>query len=79
VTERPISLRLDRESGRALRRLMRMRGLSRSAAIKAALVESAARGRRSLADEAAVLAADADDRAEIAQVRELMDELRAEG
>ncbi len=79
VADRPISLRLDAESARALNHLMRVRSQSRSAAIKRALVETAERSRRSLEEEAAALAADAEDRAEMAAIRELMESLRAEG
>jgi hypothetical protein len=73
MTERPIWLRLDRESALALRRIMRTRGLTHDAAIKTALVEAA---KTSLANEAVLLCADEADRAEVAQVRAHMDALR---
>lgn len=76
----PISVRLDDEAVRALR-LLESSGLSRSEAIRTALVESAARRRRrsELAAEAAALEADEADRAEMLEVAEVMESLRAEG
>jgi hypothetical protein len=73
-----ISVRLDDEALRALS-LLESTGLSRSAAIRAALVAAAAqlRNRQSLAAEVAALEADAEDRAEMAAVGELMEQLRA--
>jgi hypothetical protein len=73
-----ISVRLDDEALRALF-LLEGTGLSRSAAIRSALVAAAARlrDRRSLAAEVAALEADEDDRAEMAAVSELMEQLRA--
>jgi hypothetical protein len=73
-----ISVRLDDEALRALAQLERT-GLSRSAAIRAALVAAAARlrDRRALAAEVAALEADEADRAEMRAVAELMEQLRA--
>jgi Arc/MetJ-type ribon-helix-helix transcriptional regulator len=75
-----ISVRLDDEAERALRAL-ESSGLSRSEAIRSALVDSARRLRRSseLAAEVADLEADESDRAEMAVVAELMESLRAPG
>ena len=74
-----ISVRLDDEAERALR-LLESTGCSRSEAIRTALVESARRLRRSpeLAAEAAALEADETDRAEMLEVAELMESLRAQ-
>lgn len=73
-----ISVRLDDEAQRALRALEDS-GLTRSEAIRAALVDSARRLRRSstLAAEVAALEADEADRAEMLEVAELMESLRA--
>lgn len=73
-----ISVRLDDEAMRALAQL-ETTGLSRSAAIRAALVSAAdrLRDRRALAAEVAALEADAEDRAEMCAVAELMEQLRA--
>ncbi|MCP4958938.1 MAG: ribbon-helix-helix protein, CopG family, partial [Actinomycetia bacterium] len=73
-----ISVRLDDEAERALRAL-EAAGMSRSEAIRTALVESANRRRRSseLAAEVAALEADEADRAEMGAVAELMESLRA--
>lgn len=75
---RHVTVRLDDTALAALRLLMRHDGLTRSEAIREALVE-AARGRRAaaLADEAARLANDEHDLAEMAAVAELMEDLRA--
>lgn len=72
-----VSVRLDDEALRALRQL-EAGGMTRSEAIRRALVEAASvRGRaRALADEAAALEADADDRAEIERVAGIMEDLR---
>ena len=72
-----ISVRLDDEALRALAQL-ESTGLSRSAAIRFALVAAAARlrDRRALADEVADLEADEADRAEMRAVAELMERLR---
>ena len=58
---------------RALRSLQAT-GASRSTAVREALIEAAGR-REALRSEAEALAADESDRAEIAAVQELMDEL----
>jgi Arc/MetJ-type ribon-helix-helix transcriptional regulator len=77
VSERAISVRLDDDADDALRELVAA-GLTQSQAIRQALVEAAERRRdRSLAAEAARLAANQDDRREAAEVRAFMDELRA--
>jgi Arc/MetJ-type ribon-helix-helix transcriptional regulator len=73
-----ISVRLDGEAEQALRAL-EASGLSRSEAIRTALVDSARRLRRSseLAAEVAELEADDVDRAEMTAVARLMESLRA--
>jgi len=75
-----ISVRLDDEALRALGQLQAS-GLSRSEAIRQALVDSAARlsKRKVLAEEVAVLEADEDDRREMREVAALMESLRAPG
>ena len=79
VKDQLISVRLDAEAVAALRVLTRD-GASRSQAIREALVERAARSDRALlASEAASLAADEGDRQEAADVRGLMESLRAPG
>ena len=77
---RAISVRLDSEALRALREL-EATGMSRSEAIRAALVQAASRlhDKRALAAEVATLEADEDDRAEMMAVAELMESLRAPG
>jgi Arc/MetJ-type ribon-helix-helix transcriptional regulator len=77
VASRAISVRLDDESSRALDELTRG-GRDRSEVVRKALIDAAAaRGSASIAAEAAVLASDADDRAEKAEVGALMEDLRA--
>jgi Arc/MetJ-type ribon-helix-helix transcriptional regulator len=73
-----ISVRLDEEAERALRSL-EAAGLSRSEAIRSALVDSARRLQRrsELAAEAAALEADDADRQEMLAVASLMESLRA--
>lgn len=73
-----ISVRLDDEALRALAQL-ETTGLSRSAAIRQALVAAAGRlrDRQALAAEVAALEADDADRAEMRAVAELMEQLRA--
>ena len=73
-----ISVRLDDQALRALSEL-EATGMTRSEAIRAALVEAASRQRdkRALAAEVAALEADDDDRAEMLAVAELMESLRA--
>ena len=75
-----ISVRLDDEAHRALRAL-EASGLTRSDAVRSALIESAQRLRSSaeLAAEVAALDADEADRAEMESVAALMDALRAPG
>jgi hypothetical protein len=73
-----ISVRLDDDALRALAQL-ETTGLSRSAAIRFALVAAAARLRdpHALAAEVAALEADQADRAEMRAIAELMEQLRA--
>ena len=75
-----ISVRLDDEALRALSEL-EATGLSRSEAIRAALVVAASRihDKRALVAEVAALEADEDDRAEMMAVADLMESLRASG
>lgn len=75
-----ISVRLDEEALRALGRL-EATGVSRSEAIRSALVQAAARlgSRQALAAEVAALEADEVDRAEMLAVADLMEQLRAAG
>ena len=73
-----ISVRLDDEAVRALNQL-EATGMTRSQAIRRALVASASQLRRkqTLAAEVAALEADEEDRAEMLAVAELMETLRA--
>jgi predicted transcriptional regulator len=73
-----VSVRLDDEARRALARLEAV-GMSRSEAIRRALIESAGRleRKKELADEVAALEADEDDRQEMLEVAALMESLRA--
>lgn len=73
-----ISVRLDDEADRALRTL-EAAGLTRSQAVRSALIESAQRLRRSsaLAAEVAALEADEADQEEMVAVAGLMESLRA--
>ena len=75
-----ISVRLDDEAQRALAQL-EASGLSRSEAIRTALVRSAQQMRRreALRQEMAALEADKGDRREMLEVAEFMEMLRAEG
>jgi Arc/MetJ-type ribon-helix-helix transcriptional regulator len=75
-----ISVRLDDEAERALERL-EATGLSRSEAIRRALVTAADRLRRrhELAAEVAALEADESDREEMRSIAGLMESLRAPG
>jgi Arc/MetJ-type ribon-helix-helix transcriptional regulator len=75
-----ISVRLDDDAERALERL-EATGLSRSEAVRTALVVAADRLRRrdALAAEAAALEADEADREEMLAVASLMESLRAPG
>jgi antitoxin component of RelBE/YafQ-DinJ toxin-antitoxin module len=73
-----ISIRLDDEAVRALAEL-EATGLTRSEAVRAALVAAAKRlrDRRRLVAEVAQLEADAEDRALVRDVVEVMEDLRA--
>ena len=75
-----VSVRLDEDAERALRTL-ESTGLSRSAAIRHALLEAALnlRRRELLADEVRLLEADEVDRAEMIEVAAMMEGLCAEG
>jgi Arc/MetJ-type ribon-helix-helix transcriptional regulator len=75
-----ISVRLDAQALRALAQLQAT-GLSRSEAIRRAILDSAARLQRraALAAEAAALEDDEDDRAEMLQVAAIMKSMRASG
>ncbi len=77
---RAISVRLDDEALGALNRL-ESTGLTRSEAIRAALVDAAARlqDKEALRREVAALEADEADRAEMLAVADLMEHLRAPG
>lgn len=73
-----ISVRLDDEALRALDQL-EAAGLSRSEAIRRAIIDSAARlqRRKALAQEVAALEADESDRQEMLEVAAVMESLRA--
>ena len=75
-----ISVRLDEEALRALAQL-EASGLSRSEAIRRAIIDSASRLQRraALAAEVAALEADEDDRREMLEVAALMESMRAAG
>jgi antitoxin component of RelBE/YafQ-DinJ toxin-antitoxin module len=75
-----ISVRLDDDAQRALRQL-EAQGLTQSEAIRSSLVHEAARirARQALASEVAALEADEADRAEMREVADLMEQLRAAG
>lgn len=75
-----VSVRLDDDALRALR-LLEATGLTRSEAIRRALVELGERQRRraALAEEVADLEADAEDRAEMLELAAFMETLRAPG
>jgi Arc/MetJ-type ribon-helix-helix transcriptional regulator len=75
-----ISVRLDEDARRALT-VLEASGLSRSEAIRSALVAAAGRlrERSELAAEVAKLEADEADRVEMLAVAELMESLRAPG
>jgi Arc/MetJ-type ribon-helix-helix transcriptional regulator len=74
-----ISVRLDPEALQALGQLQST-GMSRSEAIRHAILDSAGRLRRraALAAEAAALEADEDDRREMLEVASFMESMRAE-
>jgi len=71
-------VRLDDEAIRALSRL-EASGLSRSEAVRSALVQAEDRlqNRRALAEEVATLEDDSEDRAEMLAVAEIMEQFRA--
>ena len=73
-----ISVRLDRDTLRALAQL-EATGLSRSEAIRRAILDSASRLRRraALAAEVAELEADEDDKREMCEVAAFMESMRA--
>jgi alpha-D-ribose 1-methylphosphonate 5-triphosphate synthase subunit PhnG len=73
-----ISVRLDEEALRALG-LLEASGMTRSQAIRAALVDAATRlsDKQALAAEVAALEADEEDRNEMLAVADLMESLRA--
>ncbi len=75
-----ISVRLDDDAERALRRL-EASGLTQSEAIRSSLLLSAERSRRRvvLKAEVAALEVDESDRAEMLAVADLMESLRAPG
>ena len=75
-----VSVRLDDPALRALSQL-EATGLTRSEAIRTALIEAASRlaDKRALAAEVAALEADDADRDEMAIVADLMERLRAPG
>jgi hypothetical protein len=75
-----ISVRLDDEALKALRKL-EAAGMTRSDAIRSALIAAAGRLRRreELAAEAAALEADEHDRREMLEVAGVMESLRASG
>lgn len=75
-----ISVRLDDQALHALG-LLEATGMTRSEAIRAALVEAASRrqDKQTLAAEVAVLEADEDDRDEMLAVANIMESLRAAG
>ncbi len=78
MAAKAISVRLDEDALRALARL-EASGLSRSEAIRRALIDSARALRReeALRAEVAALEADEDDRREMLDVAILMESLRA--
>ena len=80
VMPRAVSVRLDDETLRALRRL-EAGGMSRSAAIRSAILAAADRQRSlsALRAEVEALEADESDRAHMLEVAAFMDELRAPG
>jgi hypothetical protein len=80
VMSSAISVRLDAEALRALAQL-EATGLSRSEAIRRAILDSAARLQRraELAAEVAALEADEDDRRETLEVAAVMEIMRAAG
>lgn len=73
-----VSIRLDDDALRALSQL-EASGLTRSQAVRRALIDAAHRAgrRQELAREAAALEADEDDRREMLEVAAVMESLRA--
>lgn len=73
-----ISVRLDEEALRALAQL-ESTGLTRSEAIRRAILDSAGQLRRraAIAAEAAALEADEDDRQEMLEIADFMESMRA--
>jgi hypothetical protein len=80
LVAKAISVRLDDEAEHALA-LLRATGLTRSEAIREAILNAAAQARRrqSIREEVAVLEADEDDRHEMLEIAAVMESLRAEG
>jgi predicted transcriptional regulator len=80
IVSSAISVRLDDEALRALAQL-EATGLSRSEAIRRAILDSATRLQRraALAAEVTALEADEDDRREMLQVAAVMESMRAAG
>lgn len=78
MAAKAISVRLDEDAQRALARL-EAAGLSRSEAVRRALIDSAdaLRRREALRVEVAALEADDQDRREMLEVAEVMESLRA--
>lgn len=78
MAAKAISVRLDEDAQRALARL-EAAGLSRSEAVRRALIDSAdaLRRREALRTEVAALEADDKDRREMLEVAALMESLRA--
>lgn len=75
VADKAISVRLDAEAQRALEALM-ARGVSRSEAIRKALIDSAREKRREqMRADAERIGKDPHDLAVIAEIREFFDEL----
>jgi len=75
--EKAISIRLDEQAQKALRKLTES-GRNQSDAVRQAIVELARRGQRGdLVAEAKRLSADREDRTEKARVARLMESLRA--
>ncbi len=77
---KPVSVRLDEDALQALGHL-EATGMTRSEAIRRALVEASSRlhDKKALAAEVGLLEADEDDRAEMLAVANLMESLRASG
>jgi len=80
MAAKAISVRLDDDAQRALR-VLEGTGLSRSEAIRSALLSSAERLKRrtALAAEVAALEADDEDRTEMLSIAAMMESMRATG